>query len=101
VAQAVAELNQVDRMILHVPPSGTRQKTDSWKSGFYHIARLAKIPIVCAWLDASTGTFGFEAPLHVTDSVTDDMDKIRAFYADKRGFVPENESIIQMQNEDS
>eukprot|EP00038_Savillea_parva_P022032 m.36631 g.36631 ORF g.36631 m.36631 type:complete len:254 (-) comp5426_c0_seq2:308-1069(-) len=100
VAQAVAELNRVDKMVLHVPPSGTRQRTEFWKSGFYHIAKLGKIPLICAWLDASTGTFGFEAPLYLTDDAKADMDKVREFYKDKRGFVPENESVVRLQNEE-
>mmetsp|Transcript_2035 Transcript_2035/g.6365 ORF Transcript_2035/g.6365 Transcript_2035/m.6365 type:complete len:121 (-) Transcript_2035:83-445(-) len=99
VQQAVGALDRAHNMILHIPPSGKRGKGDSWRSGFYYVAKLAKVPIVCAWLDASTGTFGFEAPILPTDDVTVDMDKIRAVYADKRGFVPANESVVRLTAE--
>lgn len=71
VDQAVQLFKNHDRLILHVPPSGKREKTPYWKSGFYYIALTAGVPVVPAWLDASTATFGFDAPIYLTGNVTE------------------------------
>lgn len=99
MAQAVAAMKRAETMIMHVPPSGKRERGDHWRSGFYHIAKLADVPLVCAWLDGSTSTFGFERPLKLTGDIKSDMDKIRETYADKRGLVPENESQVRLDSE--
>lgn len=101
VAHLVDRVRSSQRIVLHIPPSGTRRKTDHWRSGFYHIALQAEIPVVPAYLDASTRTFGYGEPIWMTGDVQADMDKIRAFYADKRGLVPENESTIRLKSEET
>ena len=93
------ELIASEQMVLHIPPSGAIRKTDYWHSGFRHIALEADVPVFMAYLDASTRTFGYAPPLTMTDDVRSDMDKVRAFYADKRGFKPENESVIRLRDE--
>ena len=99
VDMLVEELRTADRMILHIPPSGAIARTDRWRSGFRHIARAADVPVFMAYLDASTRTYGYAPPLMMTDDVAADMDMIRAFYADKRGFRPDNESVIRLREE--
>ena len=46
-------------MALLVPTEGTRAYSDYWKSGFYHIARLANVPIVPSYLDFGQRRGGF------------------------------------------
>ena len=99
VAHLVEKVQKADKLILHIPPSGTRKKTDFWRSGFYHIALQAEIPVIPAYLDSETKTFGYGEPIYMTGNVKADMDKIRAFYIDKRGQVPANESIIRLAAE--
>ena len=41
----------VSGLHLIVPPEGTRSKTRYWKTGFYHIAVGARVPIVMAYMD--------------------------------------------------
>lgn len=99
VAHLVEKARNADSLILHIPPSGTRRKTEYWRSGFYHIARQAEIPVIPAYLDGATKTFGYGDPIYMTGDVKRDMDKIRAFYADKRGLVPANESVVRLASE--
>ena len=100
VQQMVERLRSADRMILHIPPSGTRRRGERWRSGFYHIARQAEVPVFMGYLDSATRTFGYAPPLWLTGEVRHDMDRIRAFYADKRGLVPGNESVIRLKEEE-
>lgn len=77
----VAELRRRERLWLVVPPEGTRSRSDYWKSGFYHIALGAGVPVVPGYLDYGRKRMGCGAPIDLTGDVTADMDRIRAFYA--------------------
>ena len=99
VEQLAARLRSAERMILHIAPSGTRRRTDRWHSGFYQIARQADVPLFLGYLDGATRTYGYGPPLHLSGDVARDMDAIRTFYSDKRGLVPENESVIRLKEE--
>ena len=72
-----------------IPPEATRAKGTYWKSGFRRIAADAGVPIVLTYLDGPSRTGGFGPAFEPTDDVTADMDRIRAFYADKRGVKPD------------
>ncbi len=100
VAQLIERMNAEERMILHIPPSGRRKKTSHWRSGFYHIALACEVPIVPAYLDGPSKTFGYGDPIYMTGDVSHDMDQIRAFYEDKRGITVGNESVIRLKAED-
>ena len=66
-----------------VPPSGTRRKVSHWKSGFYHIALGAQVPIVPGYLDYERKRGGFGPAITLTGDPAADMAKIRAFYEEK------------------
>ena len=99
VKQMVQQLTEKEKLTIHVPPSGTRSKTDRWKSGFYHIAKGANVPVIPAYLCFQTKTYGYGKPIHAGSDVTSFMDKIRLFYKDKRGRHPEKESVILLKEE--
>ena len=48
-----------NKFVLVVPPEGTRSRTKFWKSGFLHIARESKVPIVFSYLDYKKKEIGF------------------------------------------
>jgi 1-acyl-sn-glycerol-3-phosphate acyltransferase len=86
-------------LVLTVPPEGTRSRAPHWKSGFYQIARAAKVPIVMGFLDYQRRRGGFGPALYPGDDVRRDMDAIRAFYADKRGKYPECFGDVRLEDE--
>jgi len=51
VQLSIAEFNRRDQLVLALAPEGTRRRVPSWRSGFYHIAVGARVPIVTAALD--------------------------------------------------
>ncbi len=77
----------VDEMILAVPPEGTRSLTREWKTGFYHIAVLAQVPIILTVLDYGTRTIRIAGVFHPTGDYAADIDAIRAPYRDAVGKV--------------
>ncbi len=46
VAESVAAFNRVEKLILALAPEGTRKRVPRWKTGFYHTAHGASVPIV-------------------------------------------------------
>jgi 1-acyl-sn-glycerol-3-phosphate acyltransferase len=83
VDSMVQEFARVDRLTLLVPPEGTRKAGKYWKSGFYHIARGAGVPVALGFLDYPNKRVGIGPLLELSGDVKADMDQIRAFYADK------------------
>lgn len=51
VEQTIAEFGQREHFVLALFPEGTRKKTVRWKTGFYHIAQGAGVPILLVGLD--------------------------------------------------
>ena len=81
VVQAmIDELGRRDRLALVIPPEGTRGRAEAWKSGFYHIARGAGVPVVPGYLDYGRRRAGLGDPIDLTGDVRADMDAIRGFY---------------------
>ena len=70
---------------LIVPPEGTRSKTRYWKTGFYHIAVGAQVPIVMAYMDYEKKISGLGPVFQPTGDLDADMLKIKAFYAPFKG----------------
>lgn len=89
VKQMVEVFGQKDDFVLVVPAEGTRARVEFWKSGFYHIAREANVPIVLSYLDYARKRGGFGPAVIPSGNLRDDMDVIRDFYADKSGRHPQ------------
>ena len=86
VVEAMVEtFNQSKKLVLVVPTEGTRKRVDYWKSGFYHIAHQANVPIVPSFLDWGSKCGGFGPALIPTGDVVADMQYFRDFYAGMRG----------------
>lgn len=99
VMQMVEKFKSSDRLILAVPPEGTRSKVKLWKSGFYHIAAQSKVPIGLAYLDYKRKLCGLGMFVLPGGNVNEDMNRIRDFYRGIRGKYPELESEPRLQEE--
>ncbi|HSO43971.1 MAG TPA: lysophospholipid acyltransferase family protein [Rhodoferax sp.] len=82
-AQAIQEADGALQLI--VPPEGTRSKTRYWKTGFYHIAVTAQVPIVMAYMDYQRKLSGLGPVFVPTGDIEADMLQIKAFYAPFKG----------------
>lgn len=102
VQQMVDEFARRDEFALMVPPEGTRSYRDYWKSGFYHIAVGANVPIIPAFLDFGKKRAGFGPAIMPTGDVHVDMDTIRAFYEpmDAKGFRNDLVGPIRLREEE-
>lgn len=89
-----------DGFQLVVTPEGTRKPVKYWKSGFYRLGLASGIPVVLVAPDAPTKTVTFERAFHLSGDITGDMDRIRAFFADKHGVDPSKRTEARMRAED-
>ena len=88
VEQMVDIFNAHDKLVLLIPPEGTRKKVEAWKTGFYHIAHGANVPIVLAYLDYKRKVVGIGSTLTPSGDVAADMERIQTFYRDIPGKYP-------------
>ena len=84
---------------LVVTPDGTRSGHTHWKSGFYRIARETGMPVTLGYVDRTTMTSGLGPTMDLSGDIPADMDRIRAFYADKAGLRPEHRVEPRLREE--
>jgi 1-acyl-sn-glycerol-3-phosphate acyltransferase len=101
VRDLLAEARRGEPFLLIIAAEGTRKKQDYWKSGFYRIARQTGLPISMGFVDGPTRTLGFGPSFLASGDVVADMDRIRAFYADKHGINPQRRSEPRLREEDA
>jgi 1-acyl-sn-glycerol-3-phosphate acyltransferase len=85
VEQSVAEFARRDALVLAIAPAGTRKPVARWRTGFYHIAHGAGVPILLVALDWSRKTVRFGPTMRTTGDVGADMAWIQAEYVDVHG----------------
>jgi 1-acyl-sn-glycerol-3-phosphate acyltransferase len=90
---------EMESLVLVVPAEGTRSYVAHWKSGFYHIAQEAEVPIVTGYLDYDRKRGGFGPAIHPTGDLRSDMDEIRDFYSDKTGKYPDQFGEVRLKEE--
>ncbi|WP_234412931.1 1-acyl-sn-glycerol-3-phosphate acyltransferase [Microvirgula aerodenitrificans] len=88
VEQMVEVYRRSERLVVAIPPEGTRNRVTEWKTGFYYIAVGAEVPILMAYMDYPSKTAGFGPLFQPTGDIERDMREIRAFYQDKTGRHP-------------
>lgn len=101
VAAMVKAFETASHLVLVVPTEGTRKRSDHWKSGFYHIARDAGVPIVPSFLDFKSKRGGFGPALSTTDELRSDMQYFRDFYRGMEGRFPKQFGPVKLKEEDN
>lgn len=80
VQQASANLRSRARVWFVLAPEGTRKRVEHWRSGFWHIARAADVPVFCAWFHYPDRSIGLGELFHMTGNLDADMARIREYY---------------------
>lgn len=102
VQAMVGEFARRREFMLTVAPEGTRRKTRKWRTGFYHIAVAAKVPMVVGLMDYGKKTGGLGPLIWPTGDFRADMEKVFAVYRDCTPKYPERavRSICDIVGED-
>jgi 1-acyl-sn-glycerol-3-phosphate acyltransferase len=74
-----------ENLVLAIAPEGTRGSVTRWKTGFYHMAKGANVPLALAYFDFSTRTGGIGKMFNTTDAMIADMQAIENFYRPMKG----------------
>ena len=96
VEYAVELFKSNEELVLMVPAEGTRKRVEKWRTGFYHIATKAEVPVALGFLDYKKKLAGVGKLIKLTGNFDEDMTKIASFYKDITGKYPElyNEKIF-------
>ncbi len=78
-----------DNLELIITPEGTRSKVNEWKSGFYHIAMAANVPIVMAAVHAPDKVVVIADPMYLSGDYDKDMIEIRKHFEGRIGLCAE------------
>jgi 1-acyl-sn-glycerol-3-phosphate acyltransferase len=97
IAQLAGELRRRPWMWIALAPEGTRARTDHWKSGFYHLALAAGVPIGLGYIDYSARVVGLDTFLELTGDEEADLARIRDAYAGKVGLHADQASEIRFR----
>lgn len=81
VEQAIQLFRSRDKLILGITPEGTRKRVAKWKTGFWHIATGASVPIVPAYFDYPRRRVGLGNLFWPGSDVESDIEELRTFYA--------------------
>lgn len=88
VPQVVEAIEKAPSILLAITPAGTRSSTRPWKSGFYHIAVAARVPIMPIAFDGEHKTIRLLPPFEPSGDYDADLPKLRAHYERVRGIKP-------------
>ena len=91
----VQAFEREDHLFLALAPEGTRRYVPHWKSGFYRIATAAQVPVVLAFIDYESKELGIGPILPAGQTMAEDLEFIRGFYADKTGKRPELQGPVE------
>jgi 1-acyl-sn-glycerol-3-phosphate acyltransferase len=94
VQQAIQAFQRNPQFILVLSPEGTRRKVERWKTGFYHIAKGAGVPVLLAALDYGHKRLVIGPVLWPGPDEAADMQAIAAFYREVTAKKPENALLV-------
>ena len=89
VPQVVEMFRQNETMRIGIAPEAGLSPVTRWRSGFYHIADGAQVPLVLAYADYGRRIAGADEWFIPTGDMEADYALIREFYADKTPRYPE------------
>lgn len=95
VENMISMFAERDELILMIPAEGTRSYVKEWKSGFYHTAMGANVPIVMGYLDYGKKVAGFGDLFYPTGDYAKDLAEIQKFYRQFTAKYPEKSSLNQ------
>lgn len=81
VEAMIAEFARRDEFMLTIAPEGTRGRVRQWRTGFYHIALGAGVPMVLGMMDYARKVVGLGPAMWPTGDYEKDMEQVRAFYS--------------------
>jgi len=96
-AARLAEARARDEfMWLGLAPEGTRSRTEGWRSGFYHVATQAQVPLALAYIDYARREVGLDSAWRVHGDAASDLACFARRLGDRMGRIPANAGPIRL-----
>ncbi|MEM8559774.1 MAG: 1-acyl-sn-glycerol-3-phosphate acyltransferase [Bacteroidota bacterium] len=89
IVQDVVDLFEREAFVLAVTPEGTRKRVDRWRTGFYHIAHRAQIPIFLIALDYPSREIRLGPLFWTTGDMEREVELIRDHFRTVEGKNPQ------------
>ncbi len=86
--QVVEYFNTLPYFAIAITPEGTRSKVEKWKTGFWHIAHQAKVPLILTSFDYPRKLAVISAPFHVSDDKEKDIAALMDYFKEFTGKNP-------------
>lgn len=90
VTHMVELLNNSEELVILLSPEGSRKLKEKWKTGFYHAAMQAKVPIVLSSLDYKKKIAHVGLAFHPSGDYHGDMQQVIEYYKNITPRFPEN-----------
>ncbi len=81
--------NEREELVIMITPEGTRRYVPRWKTGFYHVARKAQVPIILGYLDYKKKQAGIGPVMYPSGDFEQDLEIIMDFYRGVTGKYPD------------
>ncbi len=78
-----------EELRMALAPEGTRKKVDKWRTGFYYIAKKAKVPIIMITFDFENKQNKISEPFYLTDDIETDFEFMRNYFKGVKGKIVE------------
>nr|WP_206064265.1 lysophospholipid acyltransferase family protein [Oleiagrimonas sp. C23AA] len=85
VEQMVDQFATHPKFWLGITPEGTRKQVERWKSGFWHIARRANVPVVPVYFHYPDRVIGLGPIFETSDDMEADLVSLRQFFTPFQG----------------
>jgi 1-acyl-sn-glycerol-3-phosphate acyltransferase len=95
VEATIQLFNERKNLVVMIPPEGTRGKVEKWKTGFYHTAVGAGVPIGLGYLDFKKKEAGIGQFFYPTGDIQVDFEIIRNFY---KTITPEHPNLFDPES---
>lgn len=89
VSQMAQHFKLHPQFVLAIFPEGTRKKVSNWKSGFWHIAKQAEVPVQLVSVDYAKRKTIFGPVIHLGDDPEKDVQKMQNHFKSVRAKRPE------------
>lgn len=89
VAAIAAVFKEKKKFRLSLSPEGTRKKVTEWKTGFYFIAKAAKVPVIMVAFDYGKKQIRISQPHTPTEDKEADFKFYKSFFKGALGKIPE------------
>lgn len=99
VAATIDRFRAEPRLAVLISPPGSRWRHEYWRSGFYHIARGADVPVVAAYADYAKKEAGTLGTVHLTGDQKADMDEFRVLFRGIRARHPDRVTPVRLESE--